>query len=170
MTFHTTRYSLHESSLLRCAPSVVFLLQWHLLRSRSHPVLPHCRWVLHLQVHPCHQVGPVLWHLQFAEEAVGGPLEDTNLGHNTIILGPKCSPHEPELAPFFGLYHRIGILNGKPIWKSQHQSFSSNGFSPDQTAYVWYSRTSNHYLLSRHCFNEDSMKIQLKTHFGLILM
>ena len=83
-------------------------------------------------------------------------MEDTNLGHNTIILGPKCSPHEPELAPFFGLYHRIGILNGKPIWKSQHQSFSSNGFSPDQTAYVWYSLTTNHYLLSRHCFNEDS--------------
>ena len=94
--------------------------------------------------------------VEFADQAIGEPLEDTCLGHNSIILGPRFSPHEPELAPFFGLYHRIGLLNGKPIWKSQHQSFSSNGFSPDETAFVWYYRASDNYLLSKHCFSEDS--------------
>ena len=61
VTFHTIRYSLHELSLLRCAPSVVFLLQWHLHRSQSHPVLLCCRRHLHLQWHLCHLLGPVLW-------------------------------------------------------------------------------------------------------------
>ena len=92
----------------------------------------------------------------FAEEAVGEPLEVDSLAHNSIILGAKYSPHEPELVPFFGMYHRIGLLNGKPIWKSQHQSFASNGFSPDETAFVWYSRACNNYFLSKHCFNEES--------------
>ena len=60
-----------------------------------------------------------------------------------------------ELRPFAGLYHRIGTLNGKPLWKSQENPSPDNPFSPLQTAYVWYSKESEHFMLSKHCFDED---------------
>ena len=93
--------------------------------------------------------------VDYAEEVESGPM-DFSLGNFSIILVPQNNANNPEWLPFIGLYHRVGILNGKPIWKAQDQAFANNGFCPTETAFVWFSRESNHYMLSKHCYDEEA--------------
>ena len=93
--------------------------------------------------------------VDYAEEVESGPM-DFSLGNFSIILVPQDNANNPEWLPFIGLYHRVGILNGKPIWKAQDQAFANNGFCPTETAFVWFSRESNHYMLSKHCYDEEA--------------
>lgn len=93
--------------------------------------------------------------VDFAEQAESLPIDENNMGHFSIILVPQNNASNPDWLPFIGLYHRIGLLNGQPIWKSQDKALEANGFCPKETAYVWFSRESNHYMLSKHCFDED---------------
>ena len=93
--------------------------------------------------------------VDFAEEAESGPI-DFALGNFSVILVPQNNANNPEWLPYIGLYHRVGILNGKPVWKAQDQAFAINGFCPTATAFVWFHRESNHYFLSKHPFDEEA--------------
>lgn len=95
----------------------------------------------------------------WAEEAVSEPMDGKNLSVFSLMFTVDSSLDiNHELRSYTGVYHRIGNLNNKPLFKSQQLPCldeAATPFSPLQVAYLWFSEESGHWLLSKHCFDES---------------